>query len=214
MIHQDNQSKAWSSEFGTTYTMRNTMTVDELNEMYLKQYGISRTGMDAEFLETLDKDASILEVGANIGNQLKLLQLAGFHNLCGIEVSEIAVKKAKENTSGIVILQGSADDLPFTDNSFDLVFTSGVLMHLNPDILQVAMQEMHRCSKHYIWGFEYFATKRTPIPYRGRADHLWKDNYYRLFLAAFPELETVKMKLYRYSTDKNIDCMYLLRKGK
>ena len=42
---------------------------------------------------------------------------------------QYAVEKGKENTKGINIIQGSAFDLPYKDNYFDLVCTNGVLIH-------------------------------------------------------------------------------------
>jgi len=40
------------------------------------------------------------------------------------------VERSKQNLKNIDILQGSAFDVPFKDGFFDLVFTSGVLIHL------------------------------------------------------------------------------------
>jgi len=67
----------------------------------------------------------ILEVGCNVGNQLRMLQRMGFNNLYGIELQQYAIEKAKALTKRINIIHGVADDIPFKDGYFDMVFTSG-----------------------------------------------------------------------------------------
>lgn len=120
----------WEGEGGDSYTNRNAQSVEELNQRYLKEYGIPRTAMNEEFLGDLDRSLKILEVGANMGLQLELLRGMGFTNLCGIEINEHAVLRAKAIHPRVDIIKGSAFDLPFRDKYFDLVFTSGVLIHV------------------------------------------------------------------------------------
>jgi len=115
-------------EFGKKYTDRNILTLDELDEMYRKKIGVSRTELNNLFIGGLDRSIKILEVGSNIGNQLLLLQKMGFKNLYGIEINSYAVEFSKSRTKNIInIIQGSAFDIPFKDKYFDLVFTSGLL---------------------------------------------------------------------------------------
>ena len=166
MSNNSKQTQAWLSHFGVEYTDRNLMTTTEMNLMYKKQYGVSRFDMNKEFIGGLDRDIKILEVGANIGLQLMFLQQLGFQNLYGIELSSYAIELSKEKTKNINIIQGNALDIPFKDKCFDLVFTSGVLIHINPEELYIVMREIHRVTKTYIWGFEYYADKYTQIKYR------------------------------------------------
>ena len=62
----------------------------ELNQLYSNRYGITRKEMNHEFLEFLDRDYMILEVGSNVGNQLNLLSKMGFKNLYGLEINSLA----------------------------------------------------------------------------------------------------------------------------
>ena len=105
----------------------------------------------------------------------------GFTNLHGIELQDYAVKKANELTKGINIIQGSGFEIPFGDNSFDLVYTHGVLIHINPNDLPKIMGEMNRVSSKYIWGFEYFNEETKQIPYRGHDGFMWKADYCDMF---------------------------------
>src|SRR3989344_5212843 len=125
------EEKFWSSRFGTEYLSRNKFSNKDLDRLYVNYFGITRSKLNKEFMAKL-KLKNILEVGCNIGNQLALLQSQGFKNLYGIEMFSEAVEKAKLHTKDINITQGSALDLPFKDGYFDMVFTSGVLIHINP----------------------------------------------------------------------------------
>ena len=156
---------------------------------------------------------NVFEMGANIGLQLRHLQAMGFENLYGIEIQPDAVERAKKLTRGINILQGSAFDLPFRNKYFDLVFTSGVLIHIHPKDHRAAMREMYRVSKKYIWGFEYFNETIQEIPYRGNHNVLWKNNFPALWQKNCPKLKLVKIKMYPYRDGSgNKDVMYLFKK--
>lgn len=206
------QMKKWMDEFGKEYTDRNTLTLDEMNELYRRNYGITRIELNNLFIRESDRTVKVLEVGSNIGNQLLLLQKMEFRNLYGIEINSYAVELSKLRTKNINIIQGSAFDIPFKDEYFDLVFTSGLLIHIAPSDIEVVMQEIHRCTKEYIWGFEYYADKYTEIVYRGKKNLLWKANFPRLYLDLFDDLELLKEKRLKYLNDNNIDIMFLLKK--
>jgi pseudaminic acid biosynthesis-associated methylase len=200
--------------FGKEYTDRNAHTLEELDELYRKNYGISDTELNREFLGDLDRSIKILEVGSNIGNKLLNLQKMGFRNLYGIEVNSYAIEQAKANTTGINIIQANAFDIPFKDGYFDLVFTSGVLIHIAPTDIEKALKEIHRCSREYIWGFEYYADTYTEVKYRGHDNLLWKTDFVSLYLELFDDLELVKEKRLKYLENENVDTMFLIRKHK
>lgn len=207
------QINTWGSDFGKEYTDRNTFDTQGLNDLYHKEYGISRTEMNKKFLVDINLiDGRILEVGCNVGNQLRLLQEMGFKNLYGIELQEYAVEKAKSLTKGINIIQGTGDNIPFKDGFFDMVFTSGVLIHISPSNIENVMDEIYRCTRKYIWGFEYYADEYTTVAYRGNQDLLWKTNYARLYLEKYPGLKLVKEEKYQYVHSDNVDSMFILEK--
>ncbi|KKM70072.1 hypothetical protein LCGC14_1444360 [marine sediment metagenome] len=216
MRENSKQSQAWASEFGKEYTDRNNMSIEEMDTMYEKQYGISRSDMNHQFLGYMDRNIRILEVGSNIGLQLQFLQKAGFKNLYGIEISPYAVELSKSLTKNVNIIQGYAQDMPFKDNYFDVVFTSGVLIHINPDEVSDIMREMYRCTMFFIWGFEYFSYELQAIKYREAketTDLLWKADFPKLFRRSFPDLVLIKETRFKYLQDENEDVMYLLGKG-
>jgi len=206
------QEKEWSGKFGKEYTDRNLMSPEEVDHLYIDNYGISRTTLNKEFLGDLEINR-ILEVGCNVGNQLLLLKKIGYANLWGIELQDYAVEIAKKRVTGINIVKGSAFDIPFKNNYFDVVFTSGLLIHISPDDIEKVLDEMYRCTNSYIWGFEYYTPKDYQmVNYRGKDNLLWKTDFSRLFLDRFPDLELLCKKIIPYKNNDNLDIMYLLKK--
>lgn len=206
------QMKKWMNDLGKKYTDRNAYTLDELDRLYKKYYGITRTELNKLFIKGFNRNIKILEVGSNIGNQLLLLKKMGFSNLYGIEINSYAVELSKSRIKNINLIQGSVFDIPFKDKYFDLVFTSGVLMHLSPRDIKKAMREIYRCSRKYIWGFEYYAEKYKEIIYRGKKKLLWKANFPKIYTKAFSDLKIIKIKFLKYLNNDNIDAMFLLKK--
>jgi pseudaminic acid biosynthesis-associated methylase len=206
------QEATCSGDFGKEYTERNTFDIEQLNALYIKNYGVSREQMNSDFIGSFDRNIKILEVGTNSGNQLALLQKMGFKNLYGIEINEHAVDLARKRLKGINVIQGSAFDIPFKDNFFDLVYTAGVLIHISKDDVNKVISEMHRCSKKYIWGFEYYSNDAKEVSYRGNTNLLWKSDFSGIFRKVFPDLKLLKETKYKYLDSDNIDVMYLMEK--
>lgn len=207
------QTEVWKGAFGREYTDRNTFDADALDTLYRKNYGLSRTEINQSFLSGIPKGASILEVGCNTGNQLLLLQKMGYSNLSGIELQPYALEIARTRTRNIPLAQGSALEIPHEDASFDMVFTSGVLIHIAPSDLNRAMEEIYRCAKTFIWGLEYYAPGVTAVNYRSHSRLLWKMDYARRYLQHFKDLELIREQQIPYLEGSNVDSVFLLRKN-
>ncbi len=213
MVDRNKQTKEWSGDFGKEYTDRNTMSVDELNKTYIKSFGISRTELNKRFLSEIDKSARILEVGSNTGNQLLCLQELGFNNLYGLELQDYAIEVAKTRTEGMHFSKGAASDIPFDDSYFDLVFTSGVLIHIHPSRIEAVLGEIYRCTKTYIWGFEYYADSYVEVAYRGQKNLLWKTDFADLYRSCFKDLRLLQEEQIERKESTNKDSMFLLIKN-
>lgn len=212
MMKQTKQIIFWATRQGDEYTKRNPKSIKELDDLYAGEYGVTRNKMNSDFLKGLKKDIRILEVGANIGLQLEVLRSMGFKNLLGIEINDFAVREAKRIFPQVDVIKGSAFDLPFRDKYFDIVFTSGVLMHISPKDIRRALNEIYRTSRRYIFGFEYFALCPTEVEYRGRSSLLYKRNFLELYLKSFLDLRGVKEKRFPVNGSENITQMFLLKK--
>jgi len=148
MAKKTEQIDKWANVFGKEYTDRNLYNPQELDEFYKKTWGATRTELNEEFLSFLDKDKTkILEVGSNVGNQLLSLQSMGFKNLYGIEISKYAVEKSKERTKDINIICGSAFDLPFKDEYFDIIASSQLIYCISKNKRPSVFQELDRILK-------------------------------------------------------------------
>ncbi|HRE73126.1 MAG TPA: methyltransferase domain-containing protein [Flavobacteriales bacterium] len=211
------QTDFWSGEFGKEYTDRNSYSDESWDDFYRANWGATKTEMNEECLEGISKEARILEVGCNMGLQLRGFQRMGFTKLYGIELQQYAVNRAHEWLKDVNIIQGSGFDIPFRDGFFDVVCTNGVLIHIAPSDYDKIMGEMYRCSARYIMGFEYYSDSLIEIPYRGNKGYLWKADFAAEFIKRFPDLKLVRRKLYPYfnqAESGNTDYTYLLEKTK
>jgi pseudaminic acid biosynthesis-associated methylase len=206
------QIRTWTGYFGREYTDRNAQSPADLDESYRQTYGITRRQLNETFLPAVPKQARILEVGCNMGTQLLLLEEMGYTELYGIEIQSYALQLAQCRLSEAELRQASAFSIPFPDQYFDLVFTSGVLIHISPADLPKALREIYRCSRRWIWGFEYYSPNPTEISYRGHSNLLWKMDYARQYLQEFPHLELVKEERLPYLGSENVDSMFFLKR--
>jgi pseudaminic acid biosynthesis-associated methylase len=212
MKAETEQLSRWQGEFGREYTDRNSLNPEDVDALWIRNYGISRSELNREFLAEIPKDEKILEVGCNIANQLVLLQRQGFTNLYGIEAQEYALEATRPNVSRLNLIRATAFDIPYKDNFFELVFTAGVLIHIAPEDLLRALAEIHRCTGRYIWGAEYYAPSMTEVRYRGHEALMWKTDFAREYLRMFGDLELVMERRLPYLENENVDSMFLLRK--
>ncbi|MDD5290972.1 MAG: methyltransferase domain-containing protein [Patescibacteria group bacterium] len=212
MLRVNFQEKKWSGKDGEKYVLRNPKNIKETDKIYRQTFGITRSELNKQFLGGLNRSIKILEVGSNIGVKLIFLQKMGFKHLYGVEINRKAIEFSKKNTKGIDIIEGSALNIPFRDNYFDLVFTSGLLIHVSPKNLKTVMKEIGRCTKKYIWGYEYYADKMGEVMYRGKKNLLWKANFSKIYLDTLKNLKLVKERKIKYLDNTNEDVMFLLKK--
>lgn len=198
--------KEWKS-----YTDRNPKTPEEMDALCLKLYGVTRTHMNQAYLGSLPRDMRILEVGCGSGANLMGLQQMGFNDLWGADTEYSALRIAGLN--GVIISLSDARDLKLNTNWFDLVFTSGLLIHIPPDDLPQVMDEMYRVSKKYIWGLEYYWPELVDIPeYEAKYGiKCWKGDYGKMFEERYP-LKSVST-FFKYEDSDNRDKMYFLEKS-
>lgn len=95
----------------------------------------------------LQKNSKILDVGCGTGKLASFWQKNGY-DVIGVDISD----KALKITNGFNVKTIKADvlkKLPFEDNTFDLVYSDGLLEHFtNPNLI---IKEKFRVSKNYIF---------------------------------------------------------------
>lgn len=127
---------------------------------------------------------SVVDVGANIGRNIGFLQdsnLLPNASYTAIDINEQALRQLNSNFPNTKTIQSSIQTLDCGD-TFDLVFTSGVLIHISPDNLHQVFDKLIKLTSKYCILIEYF--NRTPIElsYQGRSKLLWKRDFGRDFL--------------------------------
>jgi ubiquinone/menaquinone biosynthesis C-methylase UbiE len=125
---------------------------------------------------------SVLEVGCNRGDNLEAFTCEAV----GVEPNAHAREEAEE--AGFTVWAGTAHELPAPNNSFDLVFTMGVLIHIPPNMLSRSLREIHRVAGKYILAVEYDAEFPTPVDYRGVRAGIWKRQYGHEYISRFKDL--------------------------
>jgi pseudaminic acid biosynthesis-associated methylase len=173
------QLALWRSEFGRAYTDRNDHDKPERGDAWRRLLG----GIAPE---------RVLEVGCNVGWNLVYLDRLGVPELYGVEPQHEAVARARARRPHFNVLHGTAFDLPFRDGLCDLVFTSGVLIHIAPESLATALDEIYRVSRRWIVAIEYDGPNEQEIPYRGHSGALWKRDHGAVWQARYPSLRLVR----------------------
>jgi spore coat polysaccharide biosynthesis protein SpsF len=202
------QARFWQGDFGDEYIERNDVTPERV-----RQY----TWMWAHILRAIEHDLpkSILEVGTGVGINLLALQRlvdATFH---GVEPNAKARAKLAQNGSLRCenLLEGFGDHIDLPGGAVDLVFTSGVLIHIRPELVIPTLKEMHRVTSHYLVVVEYFADKPEEVVYRSHHGKLFKCDFGGVVLDNLPDMEIVDYGfLWKRATSMDNPTWWLFKK--
>ena len=175
------QLDAWKGEFGKAYTDRNV--VDWQSRQPAFHYMLDGLPIHR-----------VLEAGCNRGHNLIALKhiLEEDSEVVGIEPNPYALAIAQSVVLGSDVSEGNIFSIPFLDDSFDLVFTAGVLIHISLNELPHAMAEIYRVSRRYIMAVEYFSESEEVIDYRGHSNLLWKRDFPAHYKSLFPDLAIIR----------------------
>jgi pseudaminic acid biosynthesis-associated methylase len=180
-IYKTEQEGFWAGEFGTEYIDRNK------SDQYLASniHFFSKT-----LKQAFDLD-SIIEFGANIGMNLKAIQsLYPATKLHGVEINEHAAHQL-----GTLIGEDSVYNCSIFDfeaaQKHTLSLIKGVLIHINPDMLDVVYQKLYDSSSKYILVAEYYNPSPVTINYRGHSDRLFKRDFAGEMMQKFSDLKLI-----------------------
>jgi pseudaminic acid biosynthesis-associated methylase len=174
------QEATWAGEFGDAYMARN------------RSFSLfsGKLNLFAQVLRRAQGIESALELGANIGLNLRALRtLLPAVGLAGVEINKQAYAELAA-IDGLEAHHGSLLDIAL-EAQFDLVFTAGVLIHIAPEKLACAYEQMARFSRRYIALIEYYSPTPVELPYRGHSSLLFKRDFAGEFLDRHPSFRVV-----------------------
>jgi pseudaminic acid biosynthesis-associated methylase len=169
----------WAGDFGDQYHERNKPSErDVAARMFFWE-------MIAQHLRTGSRGriSSVLEIGAGTGLNLGCIHHKFLQRpvLKALEPNKAACERMLRAPMPIEIV---FDAVPA-----DFVFTYGVLIHLPQHGLHDMMRNIYLAANKYILAAEYFAPEEEVVPYRGKAQALWRRDYGRLYMDNFPDLK-------------------------
>jgi len=176
MSFNSEQEKFWATTYAEDYIKKNSQFDHQLGaEAWTKMLQATRGGV-----------SNYLECGCNIGRNIdQLKRVLPNAKPSIIEISAPAFKFVTSHHHFTHAFNGVILDSTFEEGCFDLVFTMGVLIHINPDQLLAHMERMFRYSSKYILIGEYFNRTPISIDYQGEKNKLFKRDFGKLFLENF-----------------------------
>lgn len=131
---------------------------------------------------------SCIEYGSNIGLNLKAIKmLCHTMDLHAVEINDTAVEIMKNDKSfPVTVYHDSILDVNIEDK-YDLVFTMGVLIHINPNELMTVYEKLYNTSKKYVLIAEYYNPCPMELSYRGNKERLFKRDFAGEFMDMYPD---------------------------
>lgn len=129
----------------------------------------------------------VIEFGAGVGSNLGAIgSIIPSTFLYSVELNR---KASERQPKFIHKMVGSMFDVEV--DTYDLVLTKGLLIHIHPDHLKRAYHILYHASDRYILLCEYYSPKPVMIPYRGHNDKLWKRDFAGEMLDKYPDLKLI-----------------------
>jgi pseudaminic acid biosynthesis-associated methylase len=200
------QEEFWAGTFGSEYVARNNS----------QELLASNLNFFSKVFDKIELPKSLIEFGANIGMNLKAIKLLypNIH-LKGIEINSSAAAQLKNEIGENNVLEDSIFNIELTE-SFDVSIIKGVLIHINPDMLDLVYEKLYQASHNYILIGEYYNPSPVTISFRGNQDRLFKRDFAGEILAKYKDLKLVNYG-FVYKGDPSFPqddiTWFLLKKG-
>lgn len=192
MSYKTEQEAFWAGEFGASYIGRNRGS----------ELLASNIAFFSKALAQARGISSCIEFGANIGMNLKALQLLyPYQEQYAVEINALAAGEL-----GHIIPAGHVHQMSILDfaptRTWDLVLIKGVLIHVNPDWLPQVYDILHRAASRYLLVCEYYNPSPVAISYRGHVDRLFKRDFCGEMLDRYADLRLIDYG-FAYHRDPN-----------
>lgn len=188
------------------------------NDLYWKEHINKKLDIDMwidGYREYFEKTGKCLDLGCGIGQYSKRLMEYGYQVISS-DISDIALNEVKKFNPNIEKLDMSKP-LKYTDNSFDLVFSSLAIHYFSEEITTQLVNEIYRILKPggkfigSVNGLEgYNAIKDSAVKLednfylnKDKYIHLFDDNELRKYFNKFEILKVEKREVERFGHKKN-----------
>lgn len=175
-IRDENIDKKTVESFGEEWTKFDFFTDEEIKTAGDQYFDI----IPDEYI----KDKYVMDVGCGTGRWTKYVAAkAKFVESVDPSAAVYTAAKFMNETENVRISMASVDNIPFADDSFDLVFSLGVLHHI-PD----TRQAMKDCVKKVKQGGYFMVYLYYSLDNRGFLFKLlfWLSNIFRVIISALP----------------------------
>ena len=178
MNYKTEQEEFWAGSFGDEYISRNNS----------KELLASNLSFFSKALRAVGKPKSVIEFGANIGMNLQAIQILYPEiKLYGIEINKIASAELAKvisinNVSNTSILEYKVKE------KYEVSLIKGVLIHINPDMLNTVYEKLYEASSKYILVCEYYNPSPVTISYRGHLGRLFKRDFAGELMAKYNDV--------------------------
>ena len=184
-MEKTEQEKFWAGEFGTEYSDRNVGA----------NILASNIALFADIFKRVSKLSSVVEFGSNIGLNLKALDLLyPGQAQSAVEINEVAAKKINDALPNTKVFNLSISDFEpgmLVEGPCDLALIKGVLIHINPEQLNMVYEKLYESSKRFILVCEYYNPKPDTVSYRGHADKLFRRDFAGELLDRYSDVNLV-----------------------
>ena len=184
-MEKTEQEKFWAGEFGTEYSDRNVGA----------NILASNLALFADIFKRVPKLSSVVEFGSNIGLNLKALDLLyPGQAQSAVEINEVAANRINDSLPNTKVFNLSISDFEpgmLVEGPCDLALIKGVLIHINPEQLNMVYEKLYESSKRFILVCEYYNPKPDTVSYRGHADKLFRRDFAGELLDRYSDVNLV-----------------------
>lgn len=181
MAYKTEQEKFWAGEFGDQYLIRNDGP----------ELLASNVAFFSRALRMAGQPRSIIEFGSNIGMNMKAMKVLYPHmDRYAIEIHKEASEKLKSHLGEDNVYNGSIFDFQVTQQ-YDVALIRGVLIHIDPSMLQTVYEKLYQATNKYVLLIEYYNPTPVEIDYRGHKGKLYKRDFAGEMLDKYPDLKLV-----------------------
>jgi pseudaminic acid biosynthesis-associated methylase len=177
MSFKTEQEEFWATEFGDDYINRN-------------DNHIANIPFFSKVIDNTSNLESVIEFGCNIGLNLKAINaLLPKCKLTGVEINNKACDYLHKWGKCKVINQSIFD---YNDNDmYSMSIIKGVLIHINPEMLETVYENLYNSSSRYILVAEYYSPNPISLSYRGHSGKLFKRDFAGEMMDKYNNLELV-----------------------